>query len=190
MMHPLLRTPRLILRPWQDEDLEAFASLNADPKVMEFFPAMLSREESDNLAGRIQKEFLEKQYGLWAVEAPGMSRFIGFIGLHFQNFKAHFTPCVEIGWRLASPFWGKGYATEGARAALQYGFEKVHLSQIVSFTAKINTRSQKVMERIGMQTDSSEDFEHPSLPEGHPLRLHVLYRLSREEWLRQAKFKN
>jgi 3-dehydroquinate dehydratase / shikimate dehydrogenase len=124
MMHPLLRTPRLILRPWQDEDLEAFASLNADPKVMEFFPAMLSREESDNLAGRIQKEFLEKQYGLWAVEAPGMSRFIGFIGLHFQNFKAHFTPCVEIGWRLASPFWGKGYATEWSRAALQYGFEK------------------------------------------------------------------
>lgn len=181
----LLKTERLILRPWCERDLEPFAKLNADPKVMEYFPAMLSKTESDQLAKHIKTKMDEKGWGLWAVSVPSIAKFIGFIGLNSvdqASLPAPFTPAVEVGWRIAFEHWGKGYATEGAKAALAYGFETLNLSEIVSFTATQNMRSRRVMERIGMHYNPKDDFEHPKLPEGHPLRKHVLYRLSQREW--------
>ena len=177
-----IETDRLLLRAWRQSDLTPFAALNADPEVMEHFPSVLSREESDAAAERIVAHFERRGFGLWAVEAPGVVDFAGFIGLAVPRFEAHFTPCVEIGWRLARPRWGNGYAAEGARAALGYGFETLLLDEIVSFTMPANGRSRGVMERIGMRHDGDDDFDHPSLPEGHPLRRHVLYRLTRAEW--------
>ncbi len=131
------------------------------------------------MVGRIRDHFDAHGFGIWAVEAPGVAAFIGFIGLQRPTFHAHFTPCVEIGWRLSPAFWGKGYATEGARAALRFGFEDLNLDQIVSFTVLANKPSWSVMERIGMTRDPAEDFDHPRLPEGHPLRRHILYRANR-----------
>lgn len=180
-----IRTKRLILRPWKSQDLEPFAQLNADLRVMEYFPASMSREESDQLAQRIMGRFQENGWGLWAVEIPGVADFIGFIGLNPVNFEAHFTPAIEIGWRLAVEFWGHGYASEGAREALRFGFETLKLEEIVSFTAVSNVRSQRVMARLGMHHNRADDFDHPKLPEGHKLRRHVLYRLFLEEWKRQ-----
>ena len=177
-----LRTDRLLLREWRDADLEPFAALNADPEVTRFLHGVLSRADSDRLAARIRAHFTERGFGLWAVEVPGKADFVGFVGLSVPRFEAHFTPCVEVGWRLARAHWGRGYATEGARAALAFGFESAGLAEIVSFTACANERSRAVMERLGMETDPADDFDHPSLPEGHPLRAHVLYRLSRESW--------
>jgi ribosomal-protein-alanine N-acetyltransferase len=179
---PVLRTDRLRLRPWEDSDLEPFAAMNADPRVMEFFPACLSRAESDALARRIVAGFVERGYGLWAVEVPGVAGFIGFIGLSVPRFEAPFTPCVEIGWRLAAPYWGQGYAVEGAQVALAFGFLDGGMDEIVSFTAATNMRSRRVMERLGMTRDPAEDFQHPGLPEGHELKAHVLYRLRNADW--------
>jgi RimJ/RimL family protein N-acetyltransferase len=173
-----LVTERLILRRWRDTDREPFAALNADPRVMEFFPSVLDRAESDALADRIDAHFAQHGFGLWAVELPGIAPFIGFIGLSIPRFQAHFTPCVEIGWRLAHAYWGKGYASEGARRVLICGFRQLRLSEIVSFTARQNFRSRKVIERIGMHRDLSGDFDHPALPENHWLRQHVLYRMA------------
>jgi RimJ/RimL family protein N-acetyltransferase len=181
-MYPTLETRRLRLREWREHDLAAFASLNADPRVMEFFPKPLDRAETDALASRIRDHFARHGFGLWAVEAPGMADFIGFVGLSIPSFQAHFMPCVEIGWRLAHEYWGHGYATEAARAALACGFRDLALDEIVAFTVPPNWRSRRVMERLGMKTSASEDFEHPALPDGHPLRSHVLYRLSKREW--------
>lgn len=180
-----LKTEHLTLRPWCEQDLEPFAKLNADPKVMEYFPATLSKAESDQLVGRIKTKMDEKGWGMWAVSVPGVAEFIGFIGLNTEDqisFPAPFTPAVEVGWRIAFEHWGKGYATEGAKAALAYGFETLNLGEIVSFTAVQNMRSRRVMERIGMHHDPRDDFDHPKLPEGHSLRKHVLYRLNQEEW--------
>ena len=177
-----IKTKRLILRPWQEEDFEAFADLNADPKVMEYFPSPLSRKESDDLAKHISLKMQEQGWGLWAVSVPEVAPFIGFIGLAVPTFSAHFTPAVEIGWRLASKFWGQGYATEGALEVLKYGFTELSLKEIVSFTATGNKPSRKVMERIGMHTDLADDFNHPKLAEGNRLQRHVLYRLKVEEW--------
>ncbi len=180
-----LKTERLVLRQWREDDLELFARMNADPRVMEYFPATLSKEESDQMAKRMEMKIAERGWGWWAVSVPGVAEFIGFIGLNNvdkSNLAAHFTPAIEIGWRLAFDYWGKGYATEGAKAALSYGFETLDLSEIVSFTAVENMRSRRVMERIGMHHNPSDDFEHPKLPEGHPLRKHVLYRLNQKEW--------
>ena len=174
-----LLTERLRLRRWRPGDRAPFAALNADPRVMEYFPAPLSSEESDDLAARIEAHFDARGFGLWAVEAPGVAPFVGFVGLSVPGFEAHFTPCVEIGWRLAAEHWGKGYAAEGARAALAFGFETLRLEEIVSFTATGNLPSRRVMERIGMTHDPADDFDHPALPEGHPLRRHVLYRIGR-----------
>jgi RimJ/RimL family protein N-acetyltransferase len=171
-----LKGARVRLRPWRDEDRAAFAAMNADQRVMEFFPKRLSRAESDALVDGIQAHFAMHGFGLWAVEIPE-SPFIGFTGLAVPHFAAAFTPCVEIGWRLASKHWGKGYATEAARLALAYGFETGGLAEIVSFTTAANARSRAVMERIGMHRDPVDDFDHPSLPDGHPLRRHVLYRI-------------
>ena len=173
-----LTTERLLLRPWRDADLAPFAALNADPAVMEYFPTTLSRAESDAAAARIQRELSERGFGLWALELRG-GPFIGFTGLAVPSFDADFTPCVEIGWRIAREHWGKGYASEAAHRALAFGFERLGLAEIVSFTAVGNTRSRRVMEKLGMSHDPADDFEHPSLPPGHPLRRHVLYRIRR-----------
>lgn len=177
-----IKTERLILRQWQKSDFELFAKLNADPKVMEYFPSLLAEQESDALANRLLHKLEEQRWGLWAVSVPGEASFIGFIGLSEPSFTAHFTPAIEVGWRLAYEFWGKGYATEGALAALQFGFEVLNLKEIVSFTATSNIRSRRVMERIGMDHNPEDDFDHPKLAETHPLRRHVLYRLKLENW--------
>ena len=176
-----IETPRLWLRRWRSQDLELFSALNADPQVMEHFPSTLSREETAVMVGRIENHFDNHGYGFWAVEVPYQAAFIGFIGLAVPASEASFTPCVEIGWRLARPWWGQGLATEGAQAALAYGFQHLALSEIVSFTVPGNTRSRRVMEKLGMRY--SEDFEHPWIEPGHPLRRHVLYRLTRAEWI-------
>lgn len=173
---PELQTPRLRLRAWRDEDVPAFAALNADPAVMEFFPKPLDRAESDAVAARIRDHFRRRGFGLWAVEVPGLAHFVGFVGLTVATFQAHFTPCVEIGWRLARAYWGRGYASEAARVALRFGFEELELEEVVSFTSAVNRRSMAVMERIGMTRSPADDFDHPALPPGHPLRRHVLYR--------------
>jgi RimJ/RimL family protein N-acetyltransferase len=178
-MHPRLQTARLRLRQWVAADRVPFAALNRDPEVMQYFPAPLSPEQSDALAERIEAHIAARGWGLWAVEIPGVTAFAGFIGLAIPRFESHFTPCVEIGWRLAREFWGSGYASEGAAAALSFGFESLLLPEIVSFTARANRRSMRVMERIGMTRNPNDDFEHPGLPERHPLRPHVLYRKPR-----------
>jgi RimJ/RimL family protein N-acetyltransferase len=180
--HPTLTTSRLLLRPWREQDLATFAAMNADPRVMGWLPKPLTRTESDAMAARIRDHFDRHGFGLWAVEVPGASDFAGYVGLSVPRFEAHFTPCVEIGWRLAFEHWGRGYATEGARAALAFAFKELKLQQTVSFTVPENVRSRKVMERLGMTRSSSDDFDHPLLPEGHPLRRHVLYRLRRTDW--------
>jgi RimJ/RimL family protein N-acetyltransferase len=179
---PRLCTARLVLRDWRDEDLLPFAALNASARVMEHYPAPLARAESDALAARIRAQLRERGFGLWAVEAPGVAPFVGYVGLSVPGFHAAFTPCVEIGWRLAEAHWGKGYATEAARAALGFGFEQIGLPEIVSFTVPANLRSRRVMERLGMEHAPGDDFDHPALPRGHPLRRHVLYRLSLARW--------
>jgi RimJ/RimL family protein N-acetyltransferase len=171
-----LRTQRLILRRWRDDDRLPFARMNADPEVMAHFLAPLSREESDLLFDRIQDQFAARRFGPWALEIPGVAPFAGFVGLSVPRFEAPFTPCVEVGWRLARAHWGHGYASEAALASLAFGFDELGLDDVVSFTVPANLRSRKVMERIGMSHDDRDDFDHPSLPEGHPLRRHVLYR--------------
>jgi len=171
----VIHTQRLLLRQWRDDDLDAFAELNADPEVMRHFPRTLSRAESDTLVARQRTLIAERGWGLWAVDAP--EGFIGFVGLSEPRFEAHFTPAVEVGWRLAQRGWRKGYATEAARAAIAYGFGELGLDEIVSFTYVGNVRSRGVMERLGMTRDEADDFEHPLLPAGDPLRHHVLYRL-------------
>jgi ribosomal-protein-alanine N-acetyltransferase len=173
----LLRTERLILRPWRDEDLAPFAALNADPRVREHFPTCLTSAESDAAARKIRAAFDARGYGLWATEVIGGEPFVGFIGLAEPAFAAPFTPCVEIGWRLAHAAWGRGYATEGARAALAFAFERIRLGEIVSMTTPGNTRSRRVMEKLEMRRDPTDDFDHPNLPPASPLRRHVLYRL-------------
>ncbi|WP_404785325.1 GNAT family N-acetyltransferase [Altericista sp. CCNU0014] len=176
-----LYTQRLRLRQWHPDDKEAFAGLNADPRVMEFFPGCLARAASDAMVERLQSLISERGWGLWAVEIMGTAKFAGFVGLHIPTAELPFSPCVEVGWRLAFEHWGKGYAPEAARAALQFGFEVLHLSEIVSFTALCNRRSRSVMVKLGMREDP-KTFEHPSLPVGHPLREHCLYRLSQRDW--------
>jgi RimJ/RimL family protein N-acetyltransferase len=174
-----LRTDRLWLRRWRGSDREPFARLNADPRVAEFLAGLLSRAESDALADRIEAHFEQHGFGLWAVEIPGTIPFAGFLGLSIPRFEAPFTPCIEIGWRLDAEHWNQGYATEGARAALTFGFEALQVEEIVSFTVPANVRSRRVMEKLGMTNSPADDFDHPALPEGHPLRRHVLYRLLR-----------
>lgn len=175
-------TERLILRRWRDSDRKPFAQLSADPKVMEFFPARLSQKESNLLIDRIETHFEEHGFGLCAVELRESQSFIGFIGLAIPKFRTHFTPCVEIGWRLSADYWGRGLATEGARETVRYAFKKLGLESLVSFTVPANIRSRRVMEKLGMTHNEADDFDHPNLPEAHPLRRHVLYRLLRSEW--------
>jgi ribosomal-protein-alanine N-acetyltransferase len=174
-----LRSRRLLLRRWRPADREPFAALNADPVVMAFMPALLSRAESDALAERIEAHFETHGFGLWALEVVGGAPFIGFAGLNAVDFQAPFAPAIEIGWRLDAAFWGRGYATEAAAAAAAYAFGCCGLSELVAFTVPANRRSIAVMKRLGMTHDAADDFDHPGLPEGHALRRHVLYRLCR-----------
>jgi ribosomal-protein-alanine N-acetyltransferase len=179
---PTLMTERLRLRRWCDADREPFAALNADPSVMEYLPAHLTRAESDRMIARIEAGFDRCGYGLWALELRSTGKFLGFAGLEVPSFEAHFTPAVEVGWRLARSAWGQGYATEAGRASLAFAFEDAGLSEIVSFTSVANMRSRAVMRRIGMTHDPADDFDHPQLAEGDDLRRHVLYRASGGEW--------
>jgi ribosomal-protein-alanine N-acetyltransferase len=178
-----LSSGRICLRRWRAEDRDAFAAMNSDSRVMEFFRSPLGRDESDAMVDRIQRHFSEHDFGLWAIEVPGVAPFVGFAGLDVARFSAHFTPCVEVGWRLAFEHWGHGYATEAAHLALGYGFGTLALPEVVSFTSVTNHRSRAVMERLGMCHNPADDFDYPSFPEGHPLRRHVLYRLGSGSYL-------
>jgi RimJ/RimL family protein N-acetyltransferase len=151
--------------------------MNSDPRVREFFPRLLSRAESDQEVDWLEKHFREHGFTFFAAELRKSEEFIGFNGLAVPSFEAHFTPCVEVGWRLAPNYWGRGLATEAARAVLNYGFETLRMGEIVSFTVPANVRSRRVMEKIGMTHNPADDFDHPRVPEGHPLRRHVLYRV-------------
>ncbi len=177
-----LTTDRLRLRAWRPADRDAFAALNADPVVMEHFVAPLTRAESDALVDRIEATFAEQGWGLWAAEAPGVADFIGFIGLAVPGFDAPFTPCVEVGWRLARSAWGHGYAPEGAREALRFAFEELALDEVVSFTSVGNDKSRRVMEKIGLRHDPADDFDHPKVPDSHRIKRHVLYRVAASDW--------
>lgn len=172
-----LETERLLLREWRDEDTDLFYALNQDPVVMEYFPGLWSMSMVKDFISRMNIQLAEQEYTLWAVEEKISHQFIGFIGLNYPSWSAHFTPCVEIGWRLASPFWGKGYATEGARVVLEYAFNQLKLPEVVAFTVPGNIRSRKVMEKIGMSRDLEGDFLHPKLDPGHRFAKHVLYRI-------------
>ena len=175
----MIEAERIVLRRWRDEDLEAFAAINADPIAMRFMPGVMTREETRALIGRIEEHHRAHGFGIWAVEVRGTAPLVGFLGLQRVGFETAFTPAVEIGWRLSPAFWGKGYATEAAKTALQFGFERLGLDEIVSFTVAANKPSWSVMERIGMMRDAAGDFDHPRLPVGHALRRHILYRKTR-----------
>jgi 3-dehydroquinate dehydratase/shikimate dehydrogenase len=176
-----LRTDRLILRPWREDDLEPFAALNADPEVMRYFPSVADRQRSDTIARRVGAQIDERGWGLWAVQVQDGARFIGFIGLQPIPFEAHFTPAVEVGWRLAREHWGRGYAPEGARAAVDFAFGNLELDDLVSMTTPANLPSQRVMQKLGMTRDPDDDFDHPNLPDWEHRR-HILYRLRSEQW--------
>jgi ribosomal-protein-alanine N-acetyltransferase len=173
-----IETPRLRLRRWIDDDFEPLAAMCADPRVMEFFPSILSREETEAMWKRIHEHFARFGFGPWVMEVDG--EFAGSLGLNWLRYETHFTPCVEIGYRLRAEFWGRGLATEAGEAALRYGFDALKLPEIVAFTIPANRRSRRVMEKIGLAY--SEEFDHPLIEEGHPMRRHVLYRISRSEW--------
>lgn len=178
MNYPL-ETPRLILRPWKNEDKAPFAEMGQDPEVMRFFPKLLSREESDAMVDRLQAIIDEKGWGMWAVELKSTKEFIGFTGLNIPRFEAHFTPCVEIGWRLKKEFWNKGYATEAARESLRFGFEILKLEEIVAMASTGNTPSTNVMIKLGMTYDEAADFDHPLAPNEDINKRCVLYRLKK-----------
>lgn len=177
----IIETERLILRTFEDKDIEPMAAIDQDPKVCEYLPGIGNRAATEAGIQHFIKHYYEHGFSLYAAELKETNEFIGYLGLIVPSFEAHFTPAVEIGWRLASSHWGKGYATEGAKAVLNYGFNKLGLNQIVSFTVPANIRSIRVMEKIGMKRDLSGDFHHPKLPKDHPLALHVLYRAKNEK---------
>jgi RimJ/RimL family protein N-acetyltransferase len=168
------------LRRWRESDRAPFARMNADARVTEFLGGPLSASGSNLLADRIERHFEERGFGLYAAELLEHGSFIGYIGLASPKFSAHFTPCVEIGWRLDLPYWGRGFATEGAREVARHAFEDLDLTEIVSFTVPANLRSRRVMEKLGMTHDAADDFDHPNFAAGDPLRRHVLYRLRRQ----------
>ena len=174
-----IKTPRLLLRRWRETDLGAFTKMNADPEVMRHFPEAYSEERTKQFYNIIQKEFSEYGYGLYAVEEKSNSSFIGFIGFHWARFAADFCPCIEIGWRLDKDYWNKGYATEGAKACLEYGFAHLGFDSVYSFTSNKNIPSQRVMQKIGMRL--YQHFEHPEIAENHPLRPHVCYVIDKSD---------
>ena len=178
----VISTERLLLRQWQPQDKQPFAAMNADPEVMRYFPSTKSGQESDDSIEYFRNSIEQKGWGLWATEIRRSGEFIGFIGIHSPQQQFSFSPCVEIGWRIGNNFWRRGYASEGAQAVLKFAFEQTELVEIVSMTPKLNTPSIGVMEKIGM-TDSQKNFEHPGLAEGHRLSEHVLYTITKSEWL-------
>lgn len=180
----VLQTDRLLLRPWRDADRDAFAAMSADPQVMEFFPAeLMRRDECDAFVDRAEQGLAERGgWGWWALEERASAAFVGVAGLAPVRFEAHFTPAVEIGWRLARAAWGKGYATEAAAASVARGFGELGLDEVVALAHPANERSRAVMRRLGMTHDPADDFDLPMPPEDDPLRHHVLYRLTRERW--------
>ena len=177
-----LETERLRLRAWRPEDRDPYAALNADPVVMEHFVAPLTRAESDDHVDRIERRFAERGWDLWAAERTDSGAFIGFIGLAIPGFDAPFLPSVEVGWRLAQEHWGNGFAPEGASAVLAFAFDDLGLPEVLSFTSVGNAKSRRVMEKIGLVHDADDDFDHPNVPEGHRIRRHVLYRVTRERY--------
>lgn len=179
----ILETERLILRTWND-DLQPMLAINQDPKVMEYFPSLQDLEMTKNFIDKVNAHFENHGYSLYATVRKDTNEFIGFIGLLIADFKAHFTPATEIGWRLSSKHWGKGFATEGAKAVLDYAFRELKIPEIVSFTAAGNAKSIRVMQKIGMQHNAGDDFDHPKLDDTSPFKRHVLYRLTREDYLR------
>ncbi len=176
----VIETNRIILRRWQEADLEPFISMNADSEVMHYFPSVLNENETKSLYEVIQQEFADYGYGLYATEEKNSGNFIGFIGFHWARFDIDFCPIIEIGWRLDKRCWGKGYATEGAKACLDYGFKNLLFEKIVSFTTVQNIGSQKVMQKIGMKFDHF--FKHPKIQKNHPLNAHVLYSINKNEF--------
>ena len=178
LVGPTLESERLLLRPWKDEDVEAWVAMGADPRVMEYFPSTYDREYAEAMAARLRARLERDGYGWWVIEVKGVSAFAGVIALQDVPFEAPFTPAVEIGWRLSYEHWGRGYATEGAARTLRFAFEVLGLNEVVAMTAATNRRSARVMERLGMQRNPADDFEHPRLPEGHRIRPHILYRLA------------
>jgi RimJ/RimL family protein N-acetyltransferase len=183
----IFRTPRLLLRPWRDDDREPFAAMSADPGVMEHFPAVLDRAASDRVIDRLRAHFAERGYGFWAVEAPGVAPFVGLVGLLHQTYAAPWTPGIEIGWRIARPHWGQGYAPEAAAEALRIGFADLGADEIVAITVATNAKSRRVMTKLGMAHDEAGDFDHPELPADSPLRRHILYRMRREDWTARSR---
>lgn len=179
-------TRRLRLRQWHADDRDAFAGMCADPEVMRYFPATLDRARSDLMARACEQLLAERGWGVWAVELLENGAFIGIAGLNIPDPDLPFSPCVEVLWRLARPYWGQGYATEAAKAALRVGFDQLELDEIVSFAVLGNRRSRAVMERIGM-ADTGRTFDHPRLPEASPLRRHCLYSLSRRVWSEKSE---
>lgn len=178
-----LETERLILRRWQDADLEPFSAITANREVRRYYPSTLTQDETKSLIERIESHFEKEGFGLWALELKSTGQLIGYTGLQKPNIEAHFMPCIEIGWQLCRKHWGKGYAPEAARKVLEDGFVRLALEEIVSFTAAVNQKSIRVMEKLGMQRNPADDYEHPMLPTEHPLKPHVLYRLPKTVWL-------
>jgi len=176
-----LETERLKLRQWKDSDFPIFSEMNADPIVMKYYPNTLSEDESNTLANKCRELISKQSWGFWAVETKKEKEFIGFVGLHKPTYDLPFTPCVEIGWRLGKKYWGKGYATEAALEALKFAFEELKLNEVYSFASVSNTQSWAVMERLNMR-NLEKNFEHPIIPEKHPLREHVLYKITAEQW--------
>lgn len=182
-----LETERLLLRQWLDKDFLPFAAMNADPIVRKYFPSLLTADQSHASIKSFQEAIIQKGFGLWALELKDSGEFLGFCGLQVPSFHAHFTPCIEIGWRLAKEYWGNGYATESAKKCLSFAFKTLNVPEIVSFTAIDNWPSRRVMQRIGMQRNPQDDFEHPLVDDEHPLKKHVLYRVSKIQWIDMQK---
>jgi 3-dehydroquinate dehydratase/shikimate dehydrogenase len=179
MACPELETARLRLCDWREADREPFITMNGDPLVMRHFLSTLTARETAAMIERNRVHFERHGFGLWAAEIRATGEFAGFIGLAVPTFEAHFTPCVEVGWRLAPRFWNQGLATEGAAEVLRFAFEDLQLVEIVSFTSTVNLASQRVMQKIGMRRNPADDFDHPRIPTEHPLCRHVLYRVGR-----------
>lgn len=179
----ILETERLFLRTFQEKDVESLIAINQDQKVMQFFPAVPTQEETIVFIDKIISHQEEKNFSLYAVEIKNTGEMIGFVGLFTATFEAHFTPAIEIGWRLSSKHWNQGYATEAAKAVLEYAFKKLNLDEVVSFTSVLNKSSIRVMQKIGLHTNSEDDFDNPKVPSASPLIGHVLYRLKRSEYL-------
>lgn len=177
-----LRTPRVLLRQWKDSDIDAWAVMNADPEVRRYFPAVLNRAEALAEADRIRASIVQRGWGMWALEIPGVHPFAGFVGLNLPGYEAPWMRAVEIGWRLAPAAWHQGYATEGATAALAFAFTHLELPQVVAMSVTTNTPSHHVMERIGMVRDEAADFDHPRVPADWPLKRHILHRITPEQW--------